>query len=125
MLWLLIFTVIYNITFCSSLYLLEIDQLSFYYYFLSTLGNCKDSSPVLEAYGSFVMDMFSSQSDLDVSINFGQGTSEIPRDTKLQILRRFANKLCSLQGKFNWYLFHSCSWFHDLNEINILLEKLL
>lgn len=71
------------------------------------------------------MDMFSPQSDLDVSINFCKGTSERPRDSKLQILRRFAEKLSSLQGKFNLYLFHSCSWFHDLNEINILLKTLL
>ncbi|CAL9247528.1 unnamed protein product [Arabidopsis halleri] len=46
----------------------------------------KDSSPVLEVYGSFVMDRFSPQSDLDVSINFGNRTSELPREKKLQIL---------------------------------------
>ncbi|VVB04689.1 unnamed protein product [Arabis nemorensis] len=62
-------------------------------------GKGKDSSPVLEAYGSFVMDMFSPQSDLDLSINFCKGTSERPRDSKLQILRRFAEKLSSLQGQ--------------------------
>ncbi|CAH2065312.1 unnamed protein product [Thlaspi arvense] len=66
---------------------------------LDIYGNFVDSSPVLEAYGSFVMDMFSSKSDLDVSINFGDGTYELPRDTKIQILRRFAEKLRSLQGQ--------------------------
>jgi len=45
------------------------------------------------------MDMYSSQSDLDVSINFGNGTSEIPREKKLEILKRFAKKLRSLQGE--------------------------
>ncbi|KAG7559795.1 hypothetical protein ISN45_Aa05g013760 [Arabidopsis thaliana x Arabidopsis arenosa] len=62
-------------------------------------GNSEESSPVLEAYGSFVMDMFSSQSDLDVSINFGNGTSELPREKKLEILKRFAKKLRALQGE--------------------------
>ena len=66
---------------------------------MCSLGNSEESSPVLEAYGSFVMDMYSSQSDLDVSINFGNGTSEIPREKKLEILKRFAKKLRSLQGK--------------------------
>ncbi|ESQ37447.1 hypothetical protein EUTSA_v10002762mg, partial [Eutrema salsugineum] len=60
-------------------------------------GEYVDSIPVLEAYGSFVMDTFSSQSDLDVSINFGNETSEISREKKLQILERFAEKLRSLQ----------------------------
>ncbi|CAH8267550.1 unnamed protein product [Arabidopsis lyrata] len=62
-------------------------------------GNSEESSPVLEAYGSFVMDMYSSQSDLDVSINFGNGTPELPREKKLEILKRFAKKLRSLQGE--------------------------
>ncbi|KAF2583588.1 hypothetical protein F2Q68_00005323 [Brassica cretica] len=44
------------------------------------------------------MDMFFARSDLDVSINFGDGVSELPRDSKLQILERFAEKLRSLQG---------------------------
>lgn len=68
-------------------------------------GNSKESSPVLEAYGSFVMDTFSSQSDLDVSINFEKGTSELPRQKKVQILRTFAEKLQSLQGKFDLGIF--------------------
>ncbi|KAG7633414.1 hypothetical protein ISN44_As03g037140 [Arabidopsis suecica] len=66
---------------------------------LDIYGKSEESSPVLEAYGSFVMDMYSSQSDLDVSINFGNGTSEIPREKKLEILKRFAKKLRSLQGE--------------------------
>lgn len=46
-----------------------------------------------------MMDMYSSQSDLDVSINFGNGTPELPREKKLEILKIFAKKLRSLQGK--------------------------
>jgi DNA polymerase sigma len=77
---------------------------------LDIYGKSEESSPVLEAYGSFVMDMYSSQSDLDVSINFGNGTSEIPREKKLEILKRFAKKLRSLQGKIfvPFFLLLSC-----------------
>ncbi|KAL0790042.1 hypothetical protein Bca101_006288 [Brassica carinata] len=62
-------------------------------------GDSKGGRPVLKAYGSFAMDMFFARSDLDVSINFGDGVSELPRDSKLQILERFAEKLRSLQGE--------------------------
>lgn len=51
------------------------------------------------------MNMFSSQSDLDVSINFEKATSELPRQKKVQILRTFVEKLHSLQGKFNLGIF--------------------
>ncbi|CAH8380781.1 unnamed protein product [Eruca vesicaria subsp. sativa] len=67
---------------------------------LDICGNIKGSEPVLKAYGSFAMDMFSARSDLDVSINFGDGAyDELPRDTKLQILGSSAEKLRSLQGE--------------------------
>ncbi|KAL0713606.1 hypothetical protein Bca4012_020584 [Brassica carinata] len=66
---------------------------------LDIYGNSKGSRPVLKEYGSFAMDMFFAKSDLDVSINFGNGTSELRRETKLQTLGRFAEKLRSLQGE--------------------------
>lgn len=69
-------------------------------FFWSPSGDSKGGRPVLKAYGSFAMDMFFARSDLDVSINFGDGVSELPRDSKLQILERFAEKLHSLQGKY-------------------------
>ncbi|XP_019093589.1 PREDICTED: uncharacterized protein LOC109129598 isoform X2 [Camelina sativa] len=62
-------------------------------------GDSEEKSHVLEAYGSFVMDMYTSQSDLDVSINFVNGTSEVTREKKIQILERFAEKLRSLEGE--------------------------
>ncbi|EOA25226.1 hypothetical protein CARUB_v10018539mg, partial [Capsella rubella] len=62
-------------------------------------GDSEESSPVLEAYGSFLMDMYSSQSDLDLSIVFGNVTSELPHGKKLHILERFAKELRSLEGK--------------------------
>ncbi|OAP04642.1 hypothetical protein AXX17_AT3G39610 [Arabidopsis thaliana] len=45
------------------------------------------------------MNTFSSQKDLDVSINFSSGTSEFYREKKLEILTRFATKLRSLEGQ--------------------------
>ncbi|XP_023638720.1 protein HESO1 isoform X2 [Capsella rubella] len=68
---------------------------------LNTMANdiYEESSPVLEAYGSFLMDMYSSQSDLDLSIVFGNVTSELPHGKKLHILERFAKELRSLEGK--------------------------
>ncbi|KAJ0248301.1 Nucleotidyltransferase family protein [Hirschfeldia incana] len=59
----------------------------------------KCGRPVLKTYGSFAMDMFFARSDLDVSVNFGDGASELPRDSKLHVLGRFAEKLRSLQGE--------------------------
>lgn len=66
---------------------------------LDIFYDSKGGRPVLKAYGSFAMDMFFARSDLDVSFNFGDGASELPRDTKLQFLGRFAEKLRSLQGE--------------------------
>ncbi|XP_023638906.1 protein HESO1 [Capsella rubella] len=62
-------------------------------------GNSEESIPVLEAYGSFVTDTFSRQSDLDVSINFLNGTTELTREMKIEVLKRFARKLHFLKGK--------------------------
>ncbi|KAJ7957084.1 protein HESO1-like isoform X1 [Quillaja saponaria] len=55
------------------------------------------NSPVVEGYGSFVMDMFSVRSDLDLSINFSNSAVEIPRHRKIETLRKFAKKLYSIQ----------------------------
>lgn len=76
-------------------------------YVFCLVSDSKGGRPVLKAYGSFAMDMFFARSDLDVSFNFGDGASELPRDTKLQFLGRFAEKLRSLQGKFFFFFFLS------------------
>ncbi|XP_061354677.1 protein HESO1-like isoform X2 [Gastrolobium bilobum] len=54
--------------------------------------------PVVEGFGSFVMDMFNYKSDLDLSINFNNSI-EVPRKKKIQTLRKFAKKLLSIQRK--------------------------
>ncbi|KAI5404896.1 protein HESO1 [Lathyrus oleraceus] len=59
-------------------------------------GNSK-FSPVVEEYGSFVMDIFNEKSDLDLSINFNKHSIEISRQKKIETLRRFSKKLRSIQ----------------------------
>ncbi|CAL0305253.1 unnamed protein product [Lupinus luteus] len=58
-------------------------------------GN-NDSSPVVEGYGSFVMDMFNQKSDLDMSINFNHSI-RVPRMKMIETLRKFSKKLLKLQ----------------------------
>ncbi|KAI4336483.1 hypothetical protein L6164_015005 [Bauhinia variegata] len=61
-------------------------------------GNTQ-SCPVVEGYGSFVMNMFSSESDLDLSINFSSHSTEVPRQKKIETLQKFAKKLYSMQRR--------------------------
>lgn len=49
-------------------------------------------------FGSFVMDMYNTGSDLDLSINFGNPSVQFPREKKIQTLRKFAKKFYSLQS---------------------------
>ncbi|XP_072967991.1 uncharacterized protein [Typha angustifolia] len=54
----------------------------------------KDGFPMVEAFGSFAMDLFTARSDLDLSVNFDSNTStEFPRDKKISVLRKFARVL--------------------------------
>ncbi|XP_055813850.1 protein HESO1-like [Solanum dulcamara] len=53
--------------------------------------------PVVEEFGSFVMDLFHSKSDLDLSVNFDNSSVKITHEKKIQTLRKFARKLYALQ----------------------------
>ncbi|XP_075492254.1 protein HESO1-like isoform X2 [Primulina tabacum] len=64
-------------------------------------GNSK-KAPVVVEFGSFVMDLFSPTSDLDLSVNFNTN-AHFPREKKIQTLRKFAKKLYSLQSKGHVY----------------------
>lgn len=55
------------------------------------------NSPVVEGYGSFVMDLFSVGSDLDLSVNFNNSVGNLSRDMKIKTLRKFAKKFFRLQ----------------------------
>ncbi|KAK1418355.1 hypothetical protein QVD17_27498 [Tagetes erecta] len=56
------------------------------------------SCPVVEEFGSFSMDLFTTESDLDLSINFRNSPLIFPRDQKIKALRKFARKFYSLQN---------------------------
>ncbi|KAI3969719.1 hypothetical protein MKX01_020280 [Papaver californicum] len=47
-----------------------------------------DGFPVVEVFGSFLMDMFSAKSDLDLSINFSNGAENFTREEKIAALRK-------------------------------------
>lgn len=74
--------------------------------------------PVVEAFGSFIMDIFTSKSDLDLSINFSREEAVFPRDRMISVLKKFARRLYALQSKFQilstFYLFISFLYLLDL-----------
>lgn len=74
--------------------------------------------PVVEAFGSFIMDIFTSKSDLDLSINYSREESIFPRDRMISVLRKFARRLYALQSKFQilntFYYFISFLYLLDL-----------
>ncbi|KAM3356962.1 hypothetical protein P3S68_023676 [Capsicum galapagoense] len=53
--------------------------------------------PVVEEFGSFVMDLFLSKSGLDLSVNFDNSSVKFSHEKKIQTLRKFARKLYALQ----------------------------
>lgn len=53
---------------------------------------------MVEGFGSFIMDLFISESDLDLSINFGRPEVELPREKKIETLKKFSKKLHFLQS---------------------------
>ncbi|KAL9996876.1 putative Nucleotidyltransferase superfamily [Helianthus debilis subsp. tardiflorus] len=64
------------------------------------LFTCNSTScPVVEEFGSFSMDLFTTESDLDLSINFRNSSLLFPRDQKIKTLRKFARKFYALQSK--------------------------
>ncbi|WRX08137.1 hypothetical protein QQP08_000624 [Theobroma cacao] len=56
-----------------------------------------NGSPVVEGFGSFVMGIFSRESDLDLSINFRDSAAKMPKEKKIQTLHKLAQKLYSIQ----------------------------
>uniref|UniRef100_A0A0A9F9M2 Poly(A) RNA polymerase mitochondrial-like central palm domain-containing protein n=1 Tax=Arundo donax TaxID=35708 RepID=A0A0A9F9M2_ARUDO len=54
--------------------------------------------PVVEAFGSFTMDLFTPRSDLDLSVNFSDNTDDrYTRKKKISVIRKFAKVLYSHQ----------------------------
>ncbi|PKA53439.1 poly(A) RNA polymerase GLD2 [Apostasia shenzhenica] len=65
----------------------------------SVFGNT-GGFPVMKAFGSFIMDIFTAKSDLDLSINFNDDTSShLSRQNIISTLRRFSKVLFRRQRK--------------------------
>ncbi|XP_021738235.1 uncharacterized protein LOC110704732 [Chenopodium quinoa] len=58
-----------------------------------------EECPVVENFGSFLMNMFNAKSDLDLSINFSDKLFEADRIAKIKTLRKFAKKFYALRKK--------------------------
>ncbi|KAJ8461621.1 hypothetical protein OPV22_034547 [Ensete ventricosum] len=61
-------------------------------------GN-NDGFPTVEAFGSFVMDLFTSSSDLDLSVNFSNDMNNFPRNEKISALGKLSKVLYGHQRK--------------------------
>ncbi|RLM60306.1 terminal uridylyltransferase 7-like isoform X2 [Panicum miliaceum] len=58
----------------------------------------KNGLPVVEAFGSFTMDLFTPESDLDLSVNFNTDTKDLyPRKDKINAIRKLTKILYSHQ----------------------------
>ena len=61
----------------------------------------KNGLPVAEAFGSFTMDLFTPESDLDLSINFNTDTKDLyPRKDKINAIRKLTKILYSHQSNY-------------------------
>ncbi|URE17747.1 Nucleotidyltransferase domain [Musa troglodytarum] len=55
--------------------------------------------PIVEAFGSFVMDLFTTSSDLDLSVNFSNSMNNFPRNEKISVLGKLSKVLYGHQRK--------------------------
>ncbi|CAO2190274.1 unnamed protein product [Urochloa humidicola] len=64
----------------------------------------KKGFPVVEAFGSFTMDLFTPESDLDLSVNFNTDTKDLyPRKDKIKAIRKLTKILYSHQSHGRCY----------------------
>lgn len=68
-----------------------------YFFLILVFSDKSKDIPVVVEFGSFVMDLFSTTSDLDLSVNFSS-SADFPREKKIQTLRKFARKLYAIQS---------------------------
>ena len=61
----------------------------------------KDDFPVVEPFGSFTMDLFTTKSDLDLSVNFSNDMDgQFARKDKISVIRKFAKVLHKHQSNY-------------------------
>ncbi|XP_020168423.1 protein HESO1 [Aegilops tauschii subsp. strangulata] len=64
----------------------------------------KDDFPVVEPFGSFTMDLFTTKSDLDLSVNFSNDMDgQFARKDKISVIRKFAKVLHKHQSRGRCY----------------------
>ncbi|XP_015086026.1 uncharacterized protein LOC107029190 isoform X1 [Solanum pennellii] len=73
------------------------DLISAFNEIAKDIYGCSGNVPVVEEFGSFVMDLFHSKSDLDLSVNFDNSSAQFSHEKRIQTLRKFARKLYALQ----------------------------
>ncbi|CAM6088796.1 unnamed protein product [Calypogeia fissa] len=66
--------------------------------FITKFVNHKIPGSCISAFGSFVMDLFTSSSDLDLSLNLADGRCDRSRNDKVHYLRKVAKALYGLQN---------------------------
>ncbi|WVZ91668.1 hypothetical protein U9M48_037810 [Paspalum notatum var. saurae] len=70
----------------------------------------KDGLPIVEAFGSFTMDLFTPKSDLDLSVNFNSDNNDqYPRGDKISAIKSLAKVLRSRQSFYGRKRFHGVS----------------
>lgn len=64
---------------------------------------------MVEEFGSFKMDLFTAESDLDLSVNFSDSTSstsaEYPRAEKIKAIRKLSKILYAHQSTYIYFFF--------------------
>lgn len=61
-------------------------------------SSVSSSGPSVRAFGSFTMDLFTAESDLDLSVSLGHTGNAFPRENKIQVLKKLVKGLYGLQG---------------------------
>lgn len=61
-------------------------------------SSVSSSGPSVRAFGSFTMDLFTSESDLDLSVSLGHTGGAFSRENKIQVLKKLVKALYGLQG---------------------------
>jgi len=61
-------------------------------------SSLSSSGSSVRAFGSFTMDLFTSGSDLDLSVSLGHTGDAFPRENKIQVLKKLIKALYGLQG---------------------------
>ncbi|XP_068654522.1 protein HESO1-like [Aristolochia californica] len=80
-------------------YVIRKDLVQFFDWLAKQIPGSANGFPIVEVFGSFAMDLFTTKSDLDISVNLSHEPNELPRDRKIWILRKLARIFYSLRDQ--------------------------